>query len=292
MRVFPYKKVNAFTSEHSRGNPAAFLVTDEELTGKEMLEIAGEHKGFVSEVVFVTRKENRPIRLTYYSSECEVSFCGHGTIATLYELLQTDRELRKSEEIEVQTNRKGLITVYNFLDKEDAVYISAPDPVELEIPSTASEIAGALGMDLSEINKECPVEMIDAGLKTLIVPVAGLEKEVSVTPDQAVLKSFCLSRNIDIVLIHTLEADNPRFYAHTRVFAPKFGYLEDPATGSGNSAFGFYLLKHGIWDGRAIRIEQGGKGMAFNEIRLVRKDERILFGGRAEKVIEGVYLLR
>ena len=31
-------------------------------------------------------------------------------------------------------------------------------------------------------------------------------------------------------------------YAHTRVFAPKFGYLEDPATGSGNSAYANYML--------------------------------------------------
>jgi predicted PhzF superfamily epimerase YddE/YHI9 len=29
-----------------------------------------------------------------------------------------------------------------------------------------------------------------------------------------------------------------------RVFAATFGYLEDPATGSGNSALGYYLLQH------------------------------------------------
>ena len=39
-------------------------------------------------------------------------------------------------------------------------------------------------------------------------------------------------------------------------------YLEEKqiltATGSGNSAFGYYLLKKGMWGGDAIRIEQGG----------------------------------
>ncbi len=42
--------------------------------------------------------------------------------------------------------------------------------------------------------------------------------------------------------------------AHTRVFAPKFGYLEDPATGSGNSAFGYYMLKNALWDGTPATI--------------------------------------
>jgi len=30
--------------------------------------------------------------------------------------------------------------------------------------------------------------------------------------------------------------------------APKFGYLEDLATGLGNSAMGYYMLKNQLWD--------------------------------------------
>ena len=78
-------KSNAFTAGSSLGNPAAsFFLNDEELKPEQMQAIATEHKGFVMEVVFCGNSENADCKLSYYSSECEVDFCGHGTIATMY----------------------------------------------------------------------------------------------------------------------------------------------------------------------------------------------------------------
>ena len=77
----------------------------------------------------------------------------------------------------------------------------------------------------------------------------------------------------------------------TRVFAPHFGYLEDPATGSGNSAFGYYMLKHLLWDGRAVSIEQNAEITAFNVVKLKESAGKVLFGGSATAKIEGRYLL-
>jgi Predicted epimerase, PhzC/PhzF homolog len=69
------------------------------------------------------------------------------------------------------------------------------------------------------------------------------------------------------------------------------GYLEDPATGSGNSAFGYYMLKNKIWDGAYTTIEQGGADRIFNAVNLNYVDNKILFGGRATVRIKGVYYL-
>jgi PhzF family phenazine biosynthesis protein len=80
-------------------------------------------------------------------------------------------------------------------------------------------------------------------------------------------------------------------FAHTRVFAPKFGYLEDPATGSGNSAFANYLLSEGLWKGEPITIEQGGNDRIFNSVKLKCQDGKVLFGGKATKKIEGEYFI-
>ena len=76
----------------------------------------------------------------------------------------------------------------------------------------------------------------------------------------------------------------------TRVFAPRFGYLEDPATGSGNSAFGHYMLKNGMWDGETVSIEQNGEKTAFNVVKLKERSGKVLFGGRAATKIEGRYI--
>ena len=74
----------------------------------------------------------------------------------------------------------------------------------------------------------------------------------------------------------------------TRVFSPKFGYLEDPATGSGNSAFAYYLLMNNYWEGKPIAIEQGSN-MIYNTVRLRAENDEVLFGGTATVKISGKY---
>lgn len=291
MRNYTYKKIDAFTSGDSLGNPAAFIdLGNDILSESEMLRIAKEHKGFVSEVIFVSRISKK-IKLTYYSSECEVSFCGHGTIATMYELIQNDPDLMKTKEIQILTNQKGEITVYNKILAEDAIFITAPNVVYYGSNITKKEIADNLGIEESLDTESYPVDIIDAGLRTLIVPIKEFKNEISIYPIQDTLKQFCINNEIDIVLIFSKETYRSQYFAHTRVFAPKFGYLEDPATGSGNSAFGYYLLKNKLWDGEMISIEQGSDKMSFNEVKLINYNNKILFGGKASKKIDGIYIL-
>jgi PhzF family phenazine biosynthesis protein len=98
------------------------------------------------------------------------------------------------------------------------------------------------------------------------------------------------------------KLQNPLFYGNvknkyrTRVFAPTFGYLEDPATGSGNSALGYYLLKNKLWDGTFMSLEQNGSFENPNIIKLLAKDTegakpQVVFGGGAIVRIDGEYFL-
>ena len=105
------------------------------------------------------------------------------------------------------------------------------------------------------------------------------------------MKEFCLANGIDIVLVFTKDVVNRENIVRTRVFAPKFGYLEDVATGSGNSAMGHYMLKNGMWSGEAVSIEQNRETRAYNIVKLREKAGKVLFGGRATTKIEGHYLI-
>ena len=121
VRRYPYRKVHAFTRGDSAGNPAAYLDTGSQvLSPAEMLSVAREHRGFVSEVVFVSRDEGE-LLLSYWSSECEVDFCGHGTVAAMYDLITSLSPGTDRGEIPVRTARKGPVTVYNRIPEEDAV---------------------------------------------------------------------------------------------------------------------------------------------------------------------------
>jgi len=292
MNPLTYKKIDAFTSETSAGNPAACICLEpgQSLSADEMQEIAGCHKGFVSEVVYCTPAGENTFALKYYSSECEVEFCGHGTIACMYDLLKTNGRLRELPEVLIDTP-KGRLTVYNELGALDAVFISAPEPAFLETDVTAAMAAEALGIPPGEVSRSHPVALVNGGLNTLIVPIAKLSTELAIWPDEQALKAFCLGHGIDIILAFTTEVKSRRNMVRSRVFAPKFGYLEDKATGSGNSALGYYMLRNGMWDGRPISIEQNAEPEAYNIVRLKTRSGRVLFGGSATVKIAGKYFL-
>lgn len=292
MKSLMFKKIDAFTGSGSTGNPAGYIWLDQPdtLNEVEMQQIGFELKGYVNEVGFVYRENDR-FYLRYYSSESEVAFCGHATIAILYDLLKSDDLSQSEVTIHVKA---GDLTVYNRLAEEDAVYITAPAPKHFEFGMTPGEIAEALSIQSDAINMDMPIRLIDAGLRTLLVPISGLDAILSMHPDQEKLRQFCLANNFDIVHVFTCETANPANRYRTRVFAPKFGYLEDPATGSGNSAFGYYLLAENCWPGD-LCLEQGPSRDNPNIVKIKRQissgEERILFGGSATTRIDGLYLL-
>ena len=294
MKIFKFKKIDAFTKGASSGNPAGYILLNEDdaLTENEMLQIARELKGYVNEVGYVKRVGDE-FSLQYYSAECEVAFCGHATIAIMYDLLKHDKNLTSKNEVIINV-AAGKLSVFNHIDEEDAVYIMAPDPEFLECRLDKQQIARSLCTDSTEIDDSRPVKLVDGGLRTLLVPILTLSSCLSIMPDQEALKSFCLENGIDIVLIYTSETFTNNSLYRTRVFAPKYGYLEDPATGSGNSSFGYYLIDQELWDGDVI-IEQGPDQENPNYIKLKKYDAHgkvnILFGGCGTTRVEGTYYL-
>ena len=294
MRKFVFKKIDAFTGENAAGNPAGciYLNHDDGITAAEMQKIAQELKGFVNEVAFLFPTEDG-VRLKYYSSECEVEFCGHASIAILHDWIRSSEALRQTSEVALYVNA-GKLTVFNHIREEDAVYVMAPEAQFLPCMFSTDEIAGALAIDPNWLVSSAPVQVVNAGLRTLIAPLASLDTCLAAFPPQESLRRFCLDNEIDIVLVYTAETQLASSQYRTRVFAPKFGYLEDPATGSGNAAFGYYLIQNGLWNANAV-IEQGPSKIYPNIVKLRRlrqgTTDRILFGGSSLVRICGEYFL-
>ena len=294
MKKLKFKKIDAFTSGSAKGNPAGYidLTGGAPLSEAEMQQIAAELKGFVNEVGFVSRDDGQII-LRFYSSECEVEFCGHATIAILYDLFRSAPELADKPEVSIRV-KAGTLPVYNLIEQMNAVFITAPAPEFLLCRLTPARVAGALSIRPGDINARLPLRVINGGLRTLIVPLVTLETCLEIRPDQETLRLFCLENDIDIVHVSVEETYSDQAQYRTRVFAPKYGYLEDPATGSGNAAFGYYLIAENLWPGD-LTLEQGPDRANPNLVKLklggANGAERILFGGCATTRIEGHYWL-
>jgi PhzF family phenazine biosynthesis protein len=296
-RALPFRKLDAFAAGGSGGNPAAAvrLGAPGELDAADMQRIARELKGYVSEVGFVARTGPGRLWLRYYSSEREVAFCGHATIAILYDLVVTDPEFAAQERILLETP-KGLLPVENRTGAEDAVYIQAPEPEFGPVPAAPAEILAALGVPAGELDPSLPWGVVDAGNRTLCLPLATARAVAAARPEFAALLAFCQRHRLDVVNLFSRDCADPANQLRTRVFAAPFGYLEDPATGSGNAALGYHLHRTGHWDGRPIRIEQGPDLACPNLVRLASVPDpehgiRVRFGGGAVLRVSGTYHL-
>ena len=257
MQRYRFKKIDAFVEGQSTGNPAGcvYLPDQHALSDEGMQQIARELAGFVSEVVYIYPDEGHT-GLRFFSSEREVAFCGHGTIAVMYDLIKNDEAFARDPIARIHVQGRDLL-VRNEIASADAVFISAPLPQFLNLTPTRDDIAAALRIPPGEITENSRIMLVNAGLATLIVPLASLDTLLSLHPDQKHLREFCLANGIEIILVFSEEVSVHENNFRSRVFAPIYGYLEDPATGSGNAALGYYLLNAGTWDGHMIRIEQG-----------------------------------
>lgn len=295
MQRYKFKKIDAFVMGRSTGNPAGcvYLPSEDAISAEGMQQIARELAGCVNEVVYVYPDDGHT-GMRYFSAEREVAFCGHGTIAVMYDLIKNDPVLLRDPVTRIHAGRQELL-VRNEIAKADAVFISAPQPVEQKSPVSHDGIAAALRIAPGDISEKHRIGSINAGLSTLIVPVNTLDTLISIRPNQQHLKEYCLANGIEIILVFSAVTSDAGNRYRTRVFAPIFGYLEDPATGSGNAALGYYLLKEGTWDGRMISIEQGKSRQHPNIIRLVsdasKVQRSVFFGGNAIVRIDGEYLL-
>ena len=152
MKKFAFKKIDAFATRESAGNPAAviYLNAEDDISVDEMERIAKELEGFVSEVGYVRQLDETTFGLRYYSSEREVDFCGHATIAIMYDLLKDDTELVNEQFLNIVTN-KGELIVENRIAEEDAVFISAPSPNFSSREIAKEDLAKALGTPVDAV---------------------------------------------------------------------------------------------------------------------------------------------
>jgi PhzF family phenazine biosynthesis protein len=294
MQRLRFKKIDAFVDGQSNGNPSGciYLPDQNALPVAGMQQIARELSGYVSEVAFVYPDEGHT-GLRFFSAEREVAFCGHCTVAVMYDLIKNDGSRAWDPIARIHVQGRDIL-VRNEIASTDSVFVSTPLPNFPATSLTRDDIAAALKIPPGEIIDKDRIMLVNAGLATLIVPLASLDTLLSIRPDQKNLKEFCLTNRIDIILVFTDDVSSEKNSYRTRVFAPVFGYLEDPATGSGNAALGYHLLNAGSWDGRMIRIEQGRNKENPNIIRLVsdasRMQRTVFFGGNAKVRIEGDYL--
>lgn len=227
-----YRK-SAFTDNPKGGNPAGVWVGEKLPPADVMQRIAAE-VGY-SETAFVAPAigQNRTIR--YYSSEMEVPFCGHATIATGVVLGETEgngtyRLATAVGEVSISVYSKDG-TCETSLTSVEPKYTGASDVL-------INEALSALDWQSSDVDASIPPAKAYAGAWHLVLAVNDPHRLATLNYDFERLKALMLREELTTLQLVWRESTN---VFHSRNPFPVGGVVEDPATGASAAALGGYL---------------------------------------------------
>jgi trans-2,3-dihydro-3-hydroxyanthranilate isomerase len=253
VKYYRFIQVDVFTDRPFGGNPLAVFYEAEGLTTEDMQHLALEMN--LSETTFVLPAETTAadFRVRIFTPHEEVPFAGHPVVGTHWVLAHLGRVPLQEPLTQVRFEL-GVGVLPADLQvaggEVTRVVMTQARPTFHTVVQDVSNLATGLGLAPEAIAETgWPVQVVSTGLPQMMVPVRSLAEVQSLSASQlntAALDRACQAVETDCVLVFALQTERPESTVHTRMFAPRFGIPEDPATGSANGALGAYLVHHGI----------------------------------------------
>ncbi|MDV5225240.1 PhzF family phenazine biosynthesis protein [Providencia rettgeri] len=271
--------VNSFTLNNSGGNPAGVVLYPPKLSVEQKTAIARQ-VGF-SETAFVYSGEDTDFNVEFFTSEGEVDFCGHATLAVFFTL--NSLNLLNSGNYKQKT-KAGIL---NVVITPNNIVMEQTLPIMRQGPDI-KDVAAAFGVHPNVITEtNLPVSIISTGLPDIIVPIQTGQLD-TLQPNFKALAN--LSREFNTIGFHVFElSDDPSITAHCRNFAPLYGIDEESATGSASGALGCYLVKNVFPKETHFQFEQGRAMTCSSLIQVIidtKENEisRVRVGGQAAMI--------
>ncbi|ANJ68046.1 isomerase [Halothiobacillus diazotrophicus] len=249
-------QVDAFTSRPFGGNPAAVVPLDNWLPEDMLQAIANENN--LSETAFFVPSASG-FELRWFTPVREVDLCGHATLATayvLFDMLGYDQPVIRFE------TRSGPL----FVEKQG-------DRLVMDFPADPPE--------------PCPlIETLILGLGQPPRALLVASDYLAVYDDEATIRAIKPDQNLLAQLdrrgvMVTAPGDTVDFVS--RFFAPKYGILEDPVTGSAHCTLAPYWAERlGKTDLEARQISP-----RVGEISCHVRGDRVTLVGSAVLYLEG-----
>ncbi|MDF2626583.1 MAG: PhzF family phenazine biosynthesis protein [Symbiobacteriaceae bacterium] len=262
MRTLPYLWLDVFADRPFAGNALCVVLDGTSLTDADMQAIAKETN--LSETTFVLPPTvpGATYRTRIFTPGGELAFAGHPTLGTAAAMALSGRVNGSAFVQETKSGLTPLELIYDG-DRLDRVVMVAPRPELAATPDPAA-VARTLGLTAQDVTPNgLRPEVIFAGVKHLVIPVASPEVLAGITSDTGALTA--LSRELGVIgaypfaLLPRSTDGQTDAYARARLFAPLFGISEDAATGSAAAPLGAYLHWHGLMPegSNAFWYEQG-----------------------------------
>lgn len=241
--------LNAFTENEQGGNPAGVVLDADALSHENKLVIA--QKVGLSETAFVSRSKTADFKLDFYTPTKQIAHCGHATIAAFSYLKQLGLLKGNSSSKEtIDGNRKIEIQGdLAFMEQLAPTYV---DPVERE-----NDILNSLGLIKEDLLSNAPIQVVNTGNTFLLIPVKDVKTLEDITPHFDAIENISEAYDLIGYYVFTTDATAAEIDATTRMFAPRYGILEEAATGMAAGPLACYLFDVLQQKQTNFKIQQG-----------------------------------
>jgi trans-2,3-dihydro-3-hydroxyanthranilate isomerase len=296
-----YLHYDVFTSEPLVGNQLAVFTDARGLDSVAMQRLAREMNFSESTFILPAEQAGTDIRMRIFTPTYEMPMAGHPTIGSTFALAQTG-VIRPGSSRFVFGLNIGPVPV-DLEWRGDALGFAWMTQSTPTFGKTIDDRAGAaatLGLQADDLAENLPVQEVSCGVPYLLVPLRDRQAVDRAVSDTAAFRRFMTAAALDAaIFLFSLEPRGVAETVYSRMFAPDFGIIEDPATGSAAGPLGCYLVRHGLVDGDAMQrmISLQGVAMGRSSRLHIRIDggrdtiKRVRVGGEAVLVGRGELLV-
>jgi len=287
--------LDVFNHTRFAGNPLAVVLDAEGLETGVMRKIA--HEFNLAETVFVLppAQPAHRARLRIFTPAAELPFAGHPTVGTAVLLNRIDGGGAREFVLEEPIGLIPCATASIDPDCGTARFRLARLPEEGGQPRDAEAIAPALGLEPDDIGcGDFEPSCWSAGVPLTFVPVQGLEAIRRCEPNLARWSAAFGGDGHAAAYVFCRETIEAGSAFHARMFAPRLGVMEDPATGAAAAAFAGLLARFAppVDGEHEFTIEQGCEmgRPSFIRLAMTMRDRQLVaaaISGEAIVVTEG-----
>ena len=248
MRTLRYLHLDVFTSTPFEGNQLAVFPDPGELSTATMQSIAREMAFSESTFIYPAEKGG-DVRMRIFTPGEELPMAGHPTIGSTFALALEGTIARGRggfvfelgvgpTPVSLEWDAKGL----------SFAWMTQPLPTFGTVIEDRSAMATAIGIGETALAESLPIQVVSCGVPFLFVPIGTRAAVDEVAIDRRALVRVCQAAGIDElpVFLFTTESGADEATVYSRMLAPGFGIVEDPATGGASGPLGSYLLHHHV----------------------------------------------
>jgi trans-2,3-dihydro-3-hydroxyanthranilate isomerase len=233
----------------------------------------------------------------------ELPMAGHPTIGTTFALAAEGVIARGRRDfvfecgvgpipVELEWSEQGL----------EFVWMTQPLPSFGPEITARQQLARAVGLEVSDL-ADLPIHSASCGVPFLYVPLASRTAVDGISLDRRALEKVMTEsggKTLPTFFFTTDRAGSTGDETvYSRMLAPDFGIVEDPATGSASGPLGCYLLRHGVVSADQARSMLSLQGVAMkrpSRISISIESQngtlsRVRVGGKSVMVAEGRFIV-